>query len=141
FVESLMGYSRAFLAKYLNPAVATMATAVFNSLDNEFLVLIVTMCGVPPDEAERRFAATRKNLRSAFDAIFEDFLDGLPQRDGRGAKAEWNAATLRRAIDSAAPHVPAARWSYRAIAERITQDMGLDPPLTGEALRKLIQRH
>lgn len=61
-------------------------------------------------------------------------------RDPRGQRAQWDAATLMDAINKAAPKVPVSRWSYHAVAQKITQNEQLKKPLTGAALRMHIKR-
>lgn len=53
---------------------------------------------------------------------------------------KWDADTVTNAINQAAPDVPTARWSLDAVAEKITENLKLKTPLTGDYLRKLIER-
>src|SRR5215475_2691931 len=72
----------------------------------QFPVMIAMAVGMPPDKY-RHGLVTRKELKRFLNKIFRSFVDGLPQRDGRGGdrksgakltEAELDAISERKAI-------------------------------------------
>lgn len=84
FIERLIRFSRAYLEKHLQPAIHGAIRMVFNSLYTQMPGVLAVMSGMEEAEVKSRFFATRADLRTDLNEIFQEALDGLPQRDGRG---------------------------------------------------------
>jgi hypothetical protein len=104
FIFDCVLFVREYLQKHLDPAVQSAVKTVVNDLHDQIPGLLAMMGGSSSADV-RRLLPARKQIESNREEAFRRYVEGVPQRDGRGGdhrsdagltEAKWRAITERK---------------------------------------------
>ena len=99
FIDLLRQISYEYMRLHLDRAISAAFYMVANIWHDQFLVMMAMMVGVPSDICRHGFL-TRKELKRILENVFRSFIEGLPQRDGRGGDRKSDAKLTETELDA-----------------------------------------